>query len=91
MVTGPAAAGSAEFRRTVVASHAKMPGTEVSENDAAEGGGAAQRTRARSPKQGRLTVSELALDRAAAPSPFGDDLTFPLPLEDLTYTPTTTP
>jgi hypothetical protein len=36
-------------------------------------------------------VSELVSDRAAAPSPFGDDLTFPLPVKDLTYTPTTTP
>jgi hypothetical protein len=37
------------------------------------------------------TVSEILADRAAAPSPFGDDQTFPLPLDQLTYTPTTTP
>ena len=36
-------------------------------------------------------VSEILADRAAAPSPFGDDQTFPLPVEELTYTPTTTP
>jgi succinate dehydrogenase / fumarate reductase iron-sulfur subunit len=34
---------------------------------------------------GRLTVSEFALDRPAAASPFGDDLTFPLPPGDLSY------
>ncbi len=36
-------------------------------------------------KPGRLPVSEFALDRPAASSPFGDDLHFPLPLERLTY------
>ncbi|MEV6306129.1 hypothetical protein AB0M02_42425 [Actinoplanes sp. NPDC051861] len=30
-------------------------------------------------------VSELISDRPAAPSPFGDDQTFPLPVERLTY------
>jgi hypothetical protein len=34
-----------------------------------------------------LAVSELVSDRAAAPSPFGDDQTFPLPVERLTYRP----
>jgi hypothetical protein len=68
-----------------VGAHEKMPGTEVRE-------GAADRTsRARSPKDGYLAVSEIVSDRAAAPSPFGDDQSFPLPVEDLTYTPTTTP
>jgi hypothetical protein len=72
-----------------VASHAKMPGTEVPEIDSVE----AQRStsRARSPKVGHLAVSELVADRAGGPSPFGDDLTFPLPVEELTYTATTTP
>lgn len=37
------------------------------------------------------TVSEILSDRAAAPSPFGDDQTFPLPLDQLTYTATTRP
>ena len=36
---------------------------------------------------GPHAVSELVADRAAAPSPFGDDLTFPLPVERLTYIP----
>ena len=36
---------------------------------------------------GHLPVSELLADRAAAPSPFGDDQTFPLPVERLTYIP----
>lgn len=42
-------------------------------------------------KDGRLPVSELAADRAGGPSPFGDDLTFPLPVEQLRYTHSTTP
>jgi hypothetical protein len=37
--------------------------------------------------EGRLPVSEFASDRPGAASPFGDDLTFPLPVERLTYTP----
>jgi hypothetical protein len=44
-------------------------------------------SRARSPKEGHLTVGELVSDRAAAPSPFGDDQTFPLPVGELTYKP----
>jgi len=32
-----------------------------------------------------LAVSEFAADRAGASSPFGDDLTFPLPVEQLRY------
>ena len=60
----------------------KVPGTAVSEGPA---------SRSRSVKAGHLQVSELAADRAAAPSPFGDDQTFPLPVEDLTYTPTARP
>ena len=56
------------------------PGTAVTE---------APVVRSRAVKSGYLQVSELAADRAAAPSPFGDDQTFPLPVEDLTYTPTT--
>ncbi len=34
---------------------------------------------------GRLDIAELASDRAAASSPFGDDVEFPLPPESLTY------
>jgi succinate dehydrogenase / fumarate reductase iron-sulfur subunit len=34
---------------------------------------------------GHLPVTELLSDRPAAPSPFGDDLTFPLPVSDLVY------
>jgi hypothetical protein len=36
-------------------------------------------------QMGPHAVSELVADRAAAPSPFGDDQTFPLPVERLTY------
>jgi hypothetical protein len=64
-----------------VASDAKLPVTKVSEATAAPA------SRARSAKDGYLPVSELVADRAAAPSPFGDDQTFPLPVEDLTYKP----
>jgi hypothetical protein len=35
--------------------------------------------------KGQMHVSELISDRAAAPSPFGDDQAFPLPVESLTY------
>jgi hypothetical protein len=37
------------------------------------------------PDHGHAPISELLSDRAAAPSPFGDELTFPLPVEQLTY------
>jgi hypothetical protein len=69
-----------------VGANNKMPGTAV------EAGVATQKPgRESSIKEGHLAVSELISDRAAAPSPFGDDQTFPLPVERLTYTPTTTP
>ena len=64
----------------------KMPGTAVAAGRATQKPG-----RESSIKEGHLAVSELVSDRAAAPSPFGDDQTFPLPVERLTYTPTTTP
>jgi hypothetical protein len=60
----------------------KMPGTEVS------GGAGARQTQPVSMK-GHLNVAELVSDRAAAPSPFGDDQTFPLPVERLSYIPST--
>ena len=43
------------------------------------------KSRARVVKPGRLPVSELAFDRPGAASPFGDDVTFPVPTEHLTY------
>ena len=64
----------------------KMPGTSVAEGHATQGPG-----RESSIKEGHLPVSELISDRPAAPSPFGDDQEFPLPVDQLTYTPTTTP
>jgi succinate dehydrogenase / fumarate reductase, iron-sulfur subunit len=36
-------------------------------------------------ERGRLPLSEFTFDRAAAPSPFGDDLAFPLKSEGLNY------
>ena len=66
-----------------MASHPKMPGTEVTQDDSTESRGHAPGPV--SAKDGRLPVSELALDRAAAPSPFGDDQEFPLPADDLNY------
>jgi hypothetical protein len=72
-----------------VARDAEMPGTSVPVNNRTEARGADAGPR--SPDDGHLPVSELVADRAAAPSPFGDDQTFPLPVERLTYTPTFTP
>jgi succinate dehydrogenase / fumarate reductase iron-sulfur subunit len=34
---------------------------------------------------GRLPVTELTVDRAGAPSPYGDDQQFPLPASEVTY------
>ncbi len=34
---------------------------------------------------GKLALTEFTLDRSGAPSPFGDDLQFPLPVDGLTY------
>ncbi len=43
------------------------------------------KTRSRAVKPGRLPVSEFAADRAGASSPFGDDITFPVATDRLTY------
>jgi hypothetical protein len=59
-----------------------MPGTDVR-------GGAGERKTASRDTEGHLAVSELVSSRAAAPSPFGDDQTFPLPADRLTYIPST--
>jgi hypothetical protein len=45
----------------------------------------AQKSRAKIVKPGRLPVSEFAFDRAGAAAPFGDDLSFPVPADRLTY------
>jgi hypothetical protein len=66
----------------VVAAENKLPGTAVR-------GGAGERKTHAVESKGHLAVSELIADRAAAPSPFGDDQTFPLPVESLTYIPST--
>jgi succinate dehydrogenase / fumarate reductase iron-sulfur subunit len=34
---------------------------------------------------GKLPLSEATFDRPGAPSPFGEDITFPVPVEDLNY------
>jgi hypothetical protein len=44
-----------------------------------------QKSRAKIVKPGRLPVSEFAADRAGASSPFGDDISFPVPAERLSY------
>jgi succinate dehydrogenase / fumarate reductase iron-sulfur subunit len=36
-------------------------------------------------ERGRMPLSEFTFDRPAAPSPFGDDITFPLPADHLNY------
>jgi len=43
------------------------------------------KSRAKLVAPGRLPVSEFAIDRAGAASPFGDDITFPVPADRLTY------
>jgi len=57
---------------------AKLPGTQVPTGEHTGGPRGVD-------MKGRMHVSELVSDRAAAPSPFGDDQTFPLPVESLTY------
>jgi hypothetical protein len=63
-----------------VAAQNKLPGSAVS-------GGAGSRQSPPTAGKGHLAVSELVADRAAAPSPFGDDQTFPLPVDRLSYIP----
>ena len=46
---------------------------------------AAARCCPRSGPDGRLPLTEITFDRAGAASPFGDDVTFPLPADTLTY------
>jgi succinate dehydrogenase / fumarate reductase iron-sulfur subunit len=41
--------------------------------------------------EGRLSATEFTLDRSGAASPFGDDQTFPLPVESLRYQPPSSP
>ncbi|GIE98305.1 hypothetical protein [Paractinoplanes rishiriensis] len=65
-----------------MAAQNKLPGTDV------RGGAGSRQTQSVS-TEGHLAVSELLADRAAAPSPFGDDQTFPLPVDRLTYIPST--
>jgi hypothetical protein len=38
-------------------------------------------------KPGHLPVSEILFDRPGAPSPFGEDVTFPLPVDRILYRP----
>jgi hypothetical protein len=66
----------------IVAAQNKMPGTAVI-------GGAGDRRTQPVSVEGDLDVSELLADRPAAPSPFGDDQTFPLPVDQLIYIPST--
>jgi hypothetical protein len=47
--------------------------------------GSDEKSRVRPLKPGRLPVSEATFDRAGAASPFGDDITFPVPTDRLTY------
>ncbi|XVU25868.1 hypothetical protein ACQPZJ_02065 [Actinoplanes sp. CA-054009] len=65
-----------------MAAQNKMPGTAVK-------GGAGSRQAKSAAPQGHMDVSEILSDRAAAPSPFGDDQTFPLPVSRLKYIPST--
>ncbi|WP_433300006.1 hypothetical protein ACQP2F_01825 [Actinoplanes sp. CA-030573] len=66
-----------------MAAQDKLPGTAV------RGGAGSRPATGVTPDRAPHAVSELIADRAAAPSPFGDDLTFPLPVDRLTYIPST--
>jgi hypothetical protein len=44
-----------------------------------------RRGRSRPPKPGRLPVTEATYGLQGAASPFGDDVVFPLPVEQLDY------
>jgi hypothetical protein len=70
-----------------VASTEKLPGTSVQTGEPSD----AVTSRSRAVEQGRLPVSEVAYDRPGGPSPFGDDVQFPLPVEALRYTHTAIP
>ena len=65
-----------------MAAQNKLPGTDVR-------GGAGSRQTQSVDMKGHMAVSELVSDRVAAPSPFGDDQTFPLPVNSLNYIPST--
>ncbi|NMO57146.1 hypothetical protein HH310_38980 [Actinoplanes sp. TBRC 11911] len=52
-------------------------------------GGAVAHSAEPAESNGGHTVSELVSERPAAPSPFGDDQTFPLPLDRVNYIPPT--
>jgi hypothetical protein len=54
-------------------------------SSAASGSQAARGGRAKAVKDGHLPVNELLSDRPASSSPFGDDITFPLPVSSLVY------
>ena len=86
MVRGPGLGPDRSSDEGVTVGADKMPGTSVDAGHATQKPG-----RESAIKEGHLPVSELIADRAAAPSPFGDDQSFPLPVDQLTYTPTTTP
>jgi hypothetical protein len=67
-----------------------VKGTSVSvENNLPDTAGAGARDGEPTSSNGHLTVSELVSERPAAPSPFGDDQTFPLPVDRLNYIPST--
>ena len=70
---------------------ASAPKRMESEDEAARTAAVAEKrpvvpSRARIVPEGRLPVSEFAFDRMGAASPFGDDVSFPLPVNRLTYT-----
>lgn len=50
----------------------------------AERTGRGRRRQEQAPQE-RLPVTEVLFDRPGAPSPFGDDQTFPLPVSALAY------
>ena len=51
----------------------------------AQRGAAKLRSRAKVVPAGALPISEVAFDRPGAPSPFGDDIAFPVPVEPIRF------
>lgn len=71
-------------RRDQVARARTGAGTRGTDPDVARAG-TGRRDRARAVEPGKLPVSELAFDKQGAASPFGEDITFPLPVDKLTF------
>ncbi len=84
---GPADPGVMPQDPREVANVASDPESDASRSSDVAGtaDGAGRPGRARAVKPGRLAVSETSFDKAGAPSPFGEDVRFPLPVDRLSF------